>query len=891
MGVWMRFRRALIRCALRVHPPEVRREYGGYMERLLVDDVVAARRRGRAAAFRAFAEGWLDIVLAGVRERRTHRRGSSTSRRRKQPMDALRMDLRFALRSLLRRPGFTLVAILTLALGIGATTTIFSVVNAVLLRSLPYEEPERLMQLWSTDAKAPAGPSGGSVSPVTVEEWRARSRSFSALAAWATTQPTLTGMGDPEVLVGASITPDFFEVFGADPVLGRSFTAEEMLPSGPVAVVVSDGFWRDRLAARRDVLGETLELNGRPAAIIGVAPPGFDFPGEARVWVANRNDPTSCGHGCVYMNAVARLAPGITEAQARSELDAVGAHLAAEFPDALTDHMIGMASLQSTTVGDVRSALLILMAAVGMVLLIACANVANLLIARGTSRSDEIAVRSALGAGRGRLVGQLMTESLVLAVLGGGLGIGLAVAGIAALRGLSPEGIPRIDEIGIDATTLLFTFGLVLLTTLLFGFAPALRLARTSVAGTLREDAVRTVGARRGMGRSFLLAAEVGLSLVLLVGAGLLLRSFASLQRIDPGFRVDDVAHFTATLPTASYPQPDAVVQFMDQLIPRLEALPGVEDVALSVGAPLSSTSIWSSLQRTDRPAPPPGQGVNAGMRIVGGGFFELMEIGVVRGRAFQPTDRRGSQPVAVINQRLAETQFAGEDPIGKQLEVGVWMGYDETEPRTIVGVVEDMRWEGLSGTVPEFFVPQAQTAARSMTFYLRTASPGGALAAARTEVHALDPRLPLRRVGTMRELFDGQTAQPRFYLFLLAFFAVLAIALAAVGLYGVVAYLVAQRRREIGVRLALGAGAGAVVGLVLRQGLVPAGFGAALGLAGAFAAGRLMQSLLFGVAPTDPLTIAATTALLLAVVFVACLVPAARATRIPPASALRVER
>jgi putative ABC transport system permease protein len=882
--------RRLIRLALRLHPAEVRREYGGHMEALLVADVRAARRRGSAAAVWTFAGGWLDIVAAGARERWA-RPSETPNVRRRQPMDALRMDLRFALRSLVRRPGFTLVAILTLALGIGATTAIFSVVNAVLLRSLPYEEPERLMRLWSTDLHEPGDATDGSVSPVTFEEWRARARGFSSMAAWATTRPTLTGMGEPVVVDGAVVTPDFFRVFLADPALGRAFTAEEARPDGAPVVVVSDGFWRERLGGRRDAIGETIELSGRLTEIIGVAPAGFEYPAGTRIWLASRNNPENCGHGCHYMNAVGRLAAGVTEEQARTEMAAHAVRLAEEFPDALTDQTVGVASLQATTVGDVRAALLILMAAVGMVLLIACANVANLLIARGTSRGDEIAVRVALGAGRQRLLGQLMTESLVLAVLGGGLGVGLAVAGVGAVRSLSPAGIPRIDEIGIDATTLLFTTGLVLLTTLLFGLAPAVRLARTSVAGTLREDAVRTVGARRGVGRSALLAAEVALSLVLLVGAGLLLRSFASLQRIDPGFTVDDVAHFTVYQPTAGS-DPDAAVRFSDELKRRLAALPDVEAVALAIGAPLSGSSIWSSIERPDRPPPSPGQGNAAGMRIVDEDFIDVLGVTLTRGRGFTANDRQGSVPVVIVNERLAALEFPGEDPIGRKLDLGVSVGYPEDEPRTIVGVIDDIAWERIAGEPqPQMLVPHAQTGNASVTFFLRGASPAAALAAARAEVRAYDAALPLRSPGTVRELFDAQTAQPRFYLFLLAFFAVLAIALAAVGLYGVVAFLVAQRRREIGVRLALGAGSAAVVGLVLRQGLVPAGFGAAVGLGGAYAGARIMRSLLFGVAPTDPATLAATTALLLAVVLIACLLPAVRALRIPPASALRLER
>jgi putative ABC transport system permease protein len=881
--------RLLIRLALLAQPPETRHEFGPSMERLALDDIGAAKRRGDSG-LHASISAFVDIVASGLRARFRPSMHSLSSTRI-QPMDQLRSDLRFAVRSLLRRPGFTSTAVLTLALGIGSTAAIFSVVNGVLLRGLPYPESERLVRLWSTDRRAPGPLPDGSVSVVVFDDWKSRARSFESMAIWTRSRPTLTGLGEPELIAAGSVSEEFFRVFGAEPMLGRAFTSEERLPSGPLAVVVSEGFWRERLGARRDVLGETIELNGRSHQIVGIAPAGFDYPERARLWLANRNDPESCGRGCVYVNAVARLVPGVSLGAARAEMSGIADRLSVEFPDYLTNATVGMASLQETTVGDVRPALLILLGAVGMVLLIACANVANLLIARGASRADEMAVRVALGAGRRRILSQLITESVVLAVAAGVLGIGLAAAAARALPVVAPEGIPRLDEVGIDATVVLFTVGLVVLTTLLFGLAPAARLAATPVARTLRQDSTRMVG-RRGIGRSTLLAVEVGLSLMLLVGAGLLLRSFASLQRLDPGFRVADVAQFTVSLPSARYDGPADAVQFADEMERRLEALPGIEGVTSAMGVPLSQVSIWSSFQRSDRPEPAPGEGTSAALRPVDDDFFADMEIAVQRGRGFEASDRYGAVPVAVVNRRFADRFYPGEDPVGKRISIGVSVGYRTDADLTIVGVVEDVRWEQLTGDFePEIYIPTAQAGSSFMTVLMRSADPGAAVRAARQEVLAMDAALPFRDPGTMQDLLDTHTIRPRFYLMLLAIFAGLAVALAAVGLYGVVAYLVAERRREIGVRMALGARAGQVVGLVMRQGLVPAGAGAAVGLAAALATGRVIQGLLFGITPTDTVTLIATTAVLLTVVVLACLLPARRATRIAPASALRAER
>lgn len=485
--------RWLFRLCLLAHPSDVRRRFGDEMERLFTDDVAAARLRGRRARLAALFSALHDIVSTGLRERLRNPEVALTTttpyRSEGLAMDHLRQDVRFAIRSLARIPGFSMVAVLTLALGIGATTAIFSVVNGVLLRSLPYADAERLVRIWQTGRDEPSGPVEGSNSPVNFQDWRAEASSFEAMSLYARSRPTLTGLGEPEVLQGSRVSPDFFRVFGAQPVLGRSFTDEENLPQGPRTVVISHGFWQQRMAGRADALGGTLELSGTPHEIIGVAPAGFDFPEGARVWMAVRNDDEGCGRGCVYVNTVGKLRENRSLEQARQELGIIADRLSEAFPGELKNGTVAIASLQDTMVGDVRRALIVLLGAVGFVLLIACANVANLLIARGASRTDEMAVRVALGAGRRRVLAQLITESMILALAGGAAGVALAAVGVRALRVMAPGQIPRLDEVGLDANAVLFALGLSLLTVLLFGFAPALQLARSSVAGALRQDA------------------------------------------------------------------------------------------------------------------------------------------------------------------------------------------------------------------------------------------------------------------------------------------------------------------------------------------------------------------------------------------------------------------
>lgn len=804
-------------------------------------------------------------------------------------MERLIQDFRFALRSLGRQRGFTVVAILTLGLGIGATTAIFSVVQNVLLRPMPYSDADRIVTLWQTDSDEPIDDLGGVMSHPDFKDLQARARSFDAVALYSGANVSLSGLGDAEVLRGAIVTPDFFRVFDAQPILGRSFTAEEDLPGGPRAVIVSYGFWQERLGGGPDVLGRTLTISGREVPIVGVAPRDFAYPTDARLYLPVRNDDEGCGRGCVYLTALGRLSAGVTAELAAEEARGIAAQLEQEYPSSNTNTAIALSTLHAETVQGVKRALIVLLGAVAMVLLIACANVANLLLVRGAGRSGEIAIRSVLGASRSRLIAQLMTESVVLALLGGGVGVLLAGWGIDALRMLAPSNLPRMDEIGLDAASVLFALGLVLATSVLFGLAPTLRVARAALGSTIREGGRGEVGGpRQGFGRRAILVAEVALSVLLLVGAGLMIRSFVQLQNVDTGFSTDEAATFTVALPDARYPDVAARLQFFDDLVQRMERATG-GTVGRIIPVPLGTSVLASSFERTDRPKPEPGQAPGALLRVADPAFFTLYDISVQRGRVFTDTDRTDAPRVVVISRALAEQDFPGEDPIGKQIDVGVSVGVAEDQPRTIIGVVEDIRSQSLTEPAePEMYVPLAQTGPGSTTFVVRSAEPAAALQAARAQLRTMDAALPLIRPGLMSDLLHEHTARPTFYVLLLGLFALLAVVLAGVGIYGVVAYLVIQRTREIGVRMALGARPGQVVGLVVGQGLKPAVIGVVAGIAGAVASGRVMTTMLYEVAPQDPLTYAGVIIFLTMVVAGACALPAWRATRIPPGVALR---
>ncbi len=804
----------------------------------------------------------------------------------------LLFDLRLALRSLARRPAFTLVAAGTLALGIGATTAIFSVAYGVLLRPLPYRDADRLVSFWEVETTEAAPEPGGNVSHPNFLDLRSTASSFESMAQYERTNLSLSGLGTAEIVPGGAVTPGFFRVFRAAPVLGRGFDAAEGRPGGPDAVVVSESFWRERLGADPAVLGTTLDLSGTPHRVVGVAPAGFAFPADARLWVPIQNDDEKCGRGCVLYKAVGRLAPGAGVERARRELRAIMARLEREYPDTNTHLSADALSLHDLIVGDVRPALLLLLGAVAMVLLIACANVANLLLVRGGARRAEIAVRGSLGAGRGRLLTGLMLENALLAAAGGGAGVALAAWGVDVLRRLGPADLPRLDEVRLDAPALLFAVVVMVATVALFGLAPALRLSRPRLGELLRPGGRGTPDPAGRRLRAAVLTAEVALSVMLLLAAGLMLRSLVRMSSLDLGLEPAGVAHFTLSLPRARYAGADERLAFLDRLEGRLAALPGVERVAAFASLPLTPVDLVGGFTRADRPEPAPGEGPSAGYRAVDPGGLELLGVPLLAGRGFAAADRHGAAPVALINRAAAQRYWPGEDPVGKRIQLQIQVGYPEAEPRTIVGVVGDLRTELTVPPRPEMYVPYAQVGASFPTLVLkvRGGDPAGVLGPARRVVSELDPELPMARPGRLQDGVDAALAPTAFYLGLLGLFAALAVTLAAVGIYGVVAYLVVQRTREIGVRMALGARVREVVGLVVWQGLRPAAAGLVLGLAGAMALGRLVADALFEVAPTDPLTYAAACAGLLVVVAVATALPARRATRIAPADALRAE-
>jgi putative ABC transport system permease protein len=794
------------------------------------------------------------------------------------------LDLRVAVRSLLRQRGFTTVAVLTLALGLGATTAIFSVVYGILIRPLPYPNADRLVAIGQTQRSNPTVPVGGSVSAVNFADWQRESRTIATMALYSNARMVVTNLGDADVAPGAVVTPRFFDVFGSPPLMGRSFTDEEDQPGGPEAIIISHSFWQERLGGRSDVLSQAVEVSGRSRPIVGVAPPGFAFPRGARLWMPVKNNDEQCGRGCVYLNGVGRLADGATAATAQREMESIAATLEREFPNDNTDVTVMVQTLRDRTVGSVRLALVVLFGAVAMVLLIACANVANLVLVRGASRQSEIAVRAALGAGRRGLVSFLLTENLVLAAAGGALGLTLAWWGVDALRLIAPADLPRLDEARFDTPTFAFASALVVVTMVVFGLGPSVRLSRVPLMRALGQRGA--VGdARLRWTRSALLVAEVSLSLVLLLGAGLLVRSLSALQRTDLGFQTESRATFMVSLPPAAYPQ-DQVVPWHDRFDEALRALPGVTSVARISELPLGTAENVNGFTRPDSPPPPPGRAPSARIATVDPEYFATMKIAVLAGRVFEPGDRQGSQPVVVINRRMAEVFWPGEDPIGRPIQIS------RREPAVVIGIVDDVRSTEVGvPPQPEMFVPHAQSTARSMNYIVQSPlDTAQVTTAARQTLQKIDARLPLISPGSMQQLYERHLGRPQFYLVLLGLFAALALVLAAVGLYGVVSYAVTQRRREIGVRVALGARRGDVVGMMLWQGLRPAMAGVGLGLAVALAAGRVIRGRLYEVQPYDPLTLAGVTLALLAMVVLASTMAARRATGIPPAEALRSE-
>jgi putative ABC transport system permease protein len=814
-------------------------------------------------------------------------------------MQTLWQDLRYGARMLLKKPGFSLIAVITLALGIGANTAIFSVVNAVLLRPLPYAEPERLVALWESNTQRLE--SRNAISYPNFFDWRAQSKSFERLASYYTNDMALTGVAAPVNLRSAVVSPDLFATLGVRPRLGRWFVGEEEKP-GIRAAIISHGLWQRQFGGDPNIVGRAVTLNGKQFNVVGVMPAGFQFPIEAEpveVWVTSsidgeKTDPKEPAQneqrGAHFLQAVGRLNPGVTLEGAQAEMNVIGANLEKQYPDSNTRHGVKLIPYHNDLVHDYSEALWLILGAVGCVLLIACANVANLLLARATARYKEIAVRAALGADRRRVIRQLLTESLLLGLGGGLLGLLLAWWGTAALIRLIPEDVPRLAEINIDGLVFGFTLLTSVVTGVAFGLAPALQASKVELTEAMKEGS-RGAGGGRGRLRGALVVAEIAIALLVLIGAGLLLQTFRRLQQVDLGFDTHDILTAAVELPDARYPKPEQAAAFYRTLLDRVKAMPGVEAVSAVVPQPLSGDTMMISFDIEGRNIPK-GERPSSHFRSISLDYFGVMKIPLLAGRAFTERDDAHSPGVVIVNETFAKRHFPNESPIGKHVKPGIAL---EGEPvwREIVGVVKDVKHrQSLSRDYePEYYMPHAQMPINSMNLIVRaTNDPRGLAGAIQHEVQSLDRDIPVYRIKTLEQYLGVAVAQPKFNALLLSLFAGLALLLTAIGLYGVMSYSVVQRGQEIGIRIALGAQTGDVLKMVLRQGLKLTALGLLIGLAAAYALTRYMQSLLFGVKATDPLTFAAIALLLIAVALLACWVPARRATEVDPLEALRTE-
>src|SRR5262245_31147184 len=800
-------------------------------------------------------------------------------------MQTLWQDLRFGARMLLKKPGFTLIAAVTLALGIGANTAIFSVVNAVLLSPLPYTEPERLMWIWGNFR---GGTNTASVSHLDFLDYREQNRSFEHLGAFSSENAfvNLTG-GEPERLRASVVTANYFDIFGVKPALGRSFIAEEEQLGRHLVVVLSYGLWQRRFGGDPSIIGKTIMLNDRSLNVLGVMPAGFQPPQAAELWAPMPLRALANNRRSNSIRPIGRLKPGVTIGQAQADMDAVARRLEEKYPDTNAGWNWRLIPLQERMVGNIGQSLWVLFGVVGFVLLIACANVTNLSLARAASRSREIAIRTAVGASRRRVARQLLTESLLLSLFGGALGVLVGMWGLEFLLWISAGNIPPWARVGIDARVLVFTSLATLLTGLLFGLAPALQSSKPNLIETLKEGGhSATDGAGRNRLYSLWVVSEVALAVVALVGAGLLVRSLIRLQQVDPGFDAENVTTLRIDLPGARYQQPEQVIGFCEQFKQRLAALPGVDAVGMISQLPLSGQRNDSSFRVEGRPRNP-NEHVTADDRSVDHDYFRAMKIPLLRGRQFTEEDARTSGKVVIVSDTMARRFFPNEDAVGKRLLMG-----DQETPYEIVGVVGDVRHKALHmGAYQTMYFPWLRE--RGTNLVIRAAGPPANLAAdVRKALQAVDKNLPVSAIRPMEELLGDSVAQRRLNTYLLSAFAALGLILAMIGVYGVMSQAVAQSTHEIGVRLALGAQTRDVLGLVLREGMKLALVGLAIGLLSALALTRLVavQSLLFEVSGADPVTFAAIAVLLTGAMLFACYLPARRATKVDPMVALRCE-
>ena len=817
------------------------------------------------------------------------------------PIETATRDIRYGLRALRSNPGFSIVAILTLALGIGANTAIFSVIDSVLLRPLPYGDPDKLVMLWEN---SPSRNPHNTVSPPDFLDWGQRNAVFSGIAGLFDQRANLTGNGQPQEVVLQDVTANFFSILGVNPILGRGFTAENDQPGHDNVLILSYGFWKERYGGESSIIGKTITLNGHPLIVAGVAPEGFDWfikdssltgakPQMWTPWIipTSFHDRKNVGR---FMTVVARLKPSATVQQARVQMNTIAAQIAQEYPDFNGNWGANAVPVREQISGDLRPALWILFGAVGFVLLIACANVSSLLLARAAAREREMAIRTAIGASRWRIAFQLLTESVLLAVIGGGIGVALAVWGTNALLAATPRNLLDLRSVSVDTRILAFAVGSTLLAGLIFGFLPSFISAHSSVTETLKEGGrSSSAGKGRGRARSAFVVLQMCLALVLLAGSGLLIRSFIRLVGVDPGFDASHLLTFKVTLPGLKYGTDAKCQAFFQELLPRLSHLPGVRSVTMNSFPPFTGLGAATGVRLLSQPPRSLKDLPDAEVRVVGPNYFSTMGIPLRAGRTFSEDELAQARHVVIINQAFADKYLSDVNPLGQKAVIFM-KSLEESgnTPSEIIGVAGDVRQMGLdTPSEPTVYWPHPELVYSGMTILVRTSNdPLALVSAVRNELQQVDPEQPMAAVATMEQLLGDSLARSRFTMLLLGIFAALALALAAVGIYGVIAYGVTQRTQEFGIRIALGAEGSDVLRLVLGQGTRLVLLGIGLGVVLALMLGRFLAALLYGISPTDPLTFGAVAVLLALVALAACYLPARRATRVDPIETLRYE-
>lgn len=812
-------------------------------------------------------------------------------------MQTLLQDLRFGARMLIKNPAVTLVAVIALTLGIGANTAIFSVVHGVLVRSLPYEEGERLAIVWEHRKSGKDNPQNV-INLGNFFDWKDQNNVFVDMAAFFDQNVNLTGTGEPEELAAQIATPNLFSVLRVQPILGRAFAPDDGQPGGPRVVVISHGLWQRRFAGDPQIVGRSITLDNLQRTVIGVLPPDVGWyvqkgsmirkaPEIWSPWQVSNELRRRQGR---FARAVARLKPGVTMEQAQNEMNVIGARLEQQYPEFNTQWGVSVVPLRTQFTGEIRRPLLILLGAVGFVLLIACANVANLLLARAASRRKEIALRAGLGASRWRIARQLLTESVLLSVVGGACGLLLAWWGTKALIALSPSGLMDLRNVSVNVTVLLFTLGLTLLTGIVFGLVPALEAARFDLNDSLKEAGKNLGGgARSHRLRNVFVVTQVALALVLLVGAGLLMKSFNRLQAVETGFNSNNLLTMRVNLPSQKYDTDNKVIDFFKQAVEQTKAIPGVESVGAINYLPFDGPHSGTDIHIEGQPALPPGQELTTGVCVTDMDYFQAMQIPLKRGRLFTQQEATEMRHVVVVNEQFARKNFPGQDPIGKRVAIDM---KDENVPNEIIGIVGDTKHMGLDTEFEEMaYWPHPELVDSSMTIVIRTqGDPSSVAPAARNVIRNIDPDQPVGQVTTMEGLLEKSIARSRFNTVLLTVFSIVALVMAAVGIYGVMSYSVQQRTHEIGVRMALGAQHSDVLRLVVKQGIALALIGVAVGLFASYALTRLITTLLFEVKPTDVTTYAMVAGGLFLITLIASFIPARRATKVNPLTALRYE-